>query len=349
MRILKFLLWLLVALAGLFLIFLTYSTIDNYKPPPEEVVYTSEQQRFITDSVFTMAIWNIGYAGLDSSMDFFYDGGEKVRPEKEEVARNLEQIMLKLKKFDGFDFILLQEVDQKSKRSYRINMYDQIAASFSDYHTSFGKNYDVAFVPLPPSKPMGKVVSGLQTLSVPTPAEVVRHSFPGNYAWPVSLFFLDRCFLVNRYPLQGGKELIIINTHNSAYDDGSLRRQQMEYLKVFLLSEYAAGNFVVVGGDWNQSPAGFEPAFPSDVFDRENLTFIEEGYPEDDWTWAYDPSTPTNRRVMIPYSRGETPATVIDFFLLSPNIELISVAGIDLDFAWSDHHPVIMSFRLNQH
>ena len=348
MRILKLLLWLVVALAGLFLVFLTYSTIDNYKPPPEETIYTSEQLQIISDSVFSMVTWNIGYAGLDNSMDFFYDGGEKVRPEKDEVKRNLEQIMVTLQKFSNFDFILLQEVDEQSKRSYRIDQAERIEESFSSYHASFGKNYDVAFVPLPPAKPMGKVVSGLQTLSKHHPEEVVRHSFPGNYAWPTSLFMLDRCFLVNRYPLQNGRELVIINTHNSAYDDGSLRKQQMEYLKGFLLSEHSNGNYIVVGGDWNQCPAGFEPGFPDDVFDHEDLTYIEEGYPDASWSWAYDPSTPTNRRVMIPYTRGETPATVIDFFLLSPNVELVSVAGIDLDFAWSDHHPVIMSFKLTQ-
>ncbi len=348
MRILKYLLWLMTFLAGIFIVFLIYATIDDYKPPAEEVKYTSEHQVNLSDSIFTILVWNIGYAGLDSSMDFFYDGGKKVRPEREEVQRNLEQIMQNLKKIEGFDFFLLQEVDKKSKRSYRINMYNQIATSFPDYHTSFGKNYDVAFVPLPLSNPMGKVVSGLQTLSLHQPEEVVRHSFPGNYAWPTNLFMLDRCFLVNRYPLQNGNELVIINTHNSAYDDGSLRKQQMEYLEGFLESEYASGNHVIAGGDWNQCPPGFKPAFPDDIFDEENLSFIKGGYPEDAWTWAYDPSTPTNRRVMTPYTRGKTPTTVIDFFLLSPNTELISVAGINLDFAWSDHHPVIMSFKLKQ-
>jgi endonuclease/exonuclease/phosphatase family metal-dependent hydrolase len=348
MRILKYLLWLVVGLAGLFIVFLAYATLDNYTPPPEEVVFAREQQNPLSDSVFTMVIWNLGYAGLDSSMDFFYDGGEKVRPGKEEANRNLKNIMQTLEIFKGYDFILLQEVDKKSKRSYRTNMVAQIATSFKNYHSSFGKNYDVAFVPLPPTEPMGKVVSGLQTLSKHLPAEVVRHSFPGNYAWPTSLFMLDRCFMVNRYPLINGKELVVINTHNSAYDDGSLRQQQMAYLKGFLLDEYAAGNYVVVGGDWNQSPAGLVPAFPNDVFDKDDLTYIEEGYPDTAWTWAYDAYIPTNRRVMIPYTRGETPTTVIDFFLLSPNIELVTVTGIDLQFAWSDHHPVIMNFKLNE-
>lgn len=348
MRILKFILWLVVGLAGLFIVFLAYATLDNYTPPPEEVVFTREQQDPLSDSVFSMVTWNIGYAGLDSSMDFFYDGGEKVRPGKEEVKRNLENIMQTLEKFQGYDFILLQEVDKKSKRSYRTNMAELITKSFSKSHSSFGKNYDVAFVPVPPTEPMGKVVSGLQTLSGHPPAEVVRHSFPGNYAWPTSLFMLDRCFMVNRYPLTNGKELVVINTHNSAYDDGSLRQQQMEYLKGFLLAEYAEGNYVVAGGDWNQCPAGFLPEFPKDIFDKDDLTYIEEGYPDADWTWAYDAFIPTNRRVMIPYTRGETPTTVIDFFLLSPNLELVTVTGIDLEFAWSDHHPVIMSFKLHK-
>lgn len=338
----------MAGLAGLFIVFLAYATLDNYSPPPEGVVFTREQQTPLTDSMFSMVTWNIGYAGLDSSMDFFYDGGEKVRPGKEEVNRNFENIMRALEIFKGYDFILLQEVDKKSKRSYRTNMVEQIEKSFTNYHSSFGKNYDVVFVPVPPTEPMGKVVSGLQTLSAHSPAEVVRHSFPGNYAWPTSLFMLDRCFMVNRYPLTNGKELVIINTHNSAYDDGSLRQQQMAYLKSFLLAEYAEGNFVVVGGDWNQSPAGFSPEFPNDIFDKDDLTYIEDGYPDASWTWAYDAYLPTNRRVMIPYTRGETPATVIDFFLLSPNLELITVTGIDMEFAWSDHHPVIMSFKLHK-
>lgn len=346
MKVLKYLLWTLVAIIALFLAFLLYSTIDNYNPEPVETVDTAENADVITDSTFSIVTWNLGYAGLDSTMDFFYDGGEKVRPEKEEVIRNIQKILIQLEKYREHDFLLLQEVDKQSKRSYRNNMYLMIATFFKDFHTAFGKNYDVDFVPLPPTRPMGKVISGLQTLSAYTPSEVKRHSFPGNYSWPMSVFMLDRCFLVNRHPLPGGNELVLINTHNSAYDDGTLRQQQMDFLKKFLLEEYAAGNYVVAGGDWNQSPAGFEPEFRYDLFDTDDLIYIEPDYPAADWTWAYDPATPTNRRVMHPYTRGASPTTVIDYFLLSPNIELTSVNGEYLEFAWSDHQPVIMYFKL---
>lgn len=346
MRSFKYLLWIILAFIGLFLVLLLYATLDNYTPDPVETVYTADEDHLLTDSVFRMVTWNLGYAGLDSTMDFFYDGGENVRPEKEAVNRNLEKILDQLEKYDTHDFLLLQEVDKRSKRSYRNNMVEIIDDALKNHHSAFGKNYDVAFVPLPPTDPMGKVISGLQTLSAYPPSVVTRHSFPGNYSWPMSVFMLDRCFLVNRYPLPGDKELVIINTHNSAYDDGTLRQQQMDFLKAFLLEEYASGNYVVAGGDWNQSPAGFDPEFMHDIFDTENLTYIEAGYPDAGWTWAYDPGIPTNRRVMQPYTRGTSTTTVIDFFLLSPNVELTGITGEDLEFAWSDHQPVLMNFKL---
>ena len=72
---------------------------------------------------------------------------------------------------------------------------------------------------------------------------------------------LDRCFMVNRYPLENGKELLVINTHNEAFDPGEIRKAQMAYLKEFLLSEYAKGNYIIAGGDWNMSPPDFKPEF----------------------------------------------------------------------------------------
>lgn len=157
---------------------------------------------------------------------------------------------------------------------------------------------------------------------------------------------LDRCFLVDRYPLAGGKDLLVINTHNSAYDDGSLRKGQMDYLHSFLMEEYALGNYIVAGGDWNQTPFGFRSRFKEDVFDTIQLSYIPKDYLPADWTWLFDPSTPTNRRVDRPYRAGISRTTVIDFFLLSPNLESLYVRGIDLDFSPSDHQPVLAGFGL---
>ena len=347
MKIIRPLLYLLLILVGAFLLFLLYATIDDYRPDDVSIQSIECEEDIISDSLqIKLLIWNIGYAGLDASMDFFYDGGEQMRPDKEGVKRNMEGINSTLAPYKGFDFIMLQEVDQNSKRSYHINEYQIIKDQFKDYNSSFGMNYEVGFVPIPLTEPMGKVKSGLMTLSLPCPGSVERHSFPGNYSWPMKLFMLDRCFLVNRYQVSNQKELVLINTHNSAYDDGSLRAQQMSYLSDYLLSEYEKGNYVIVGGDWNQTPYGLEPQLPSHRFDTEDLIFIEKDYPAPGWNWAYDASLPTNRRVATPYNRSSSLTTVIDFFLASPNVELSEVKTIDLNFQYSDHQPVQVQARL---
>ena len=84
---------------------------------------------------------------------------------------------------------------------------------------------------------------------------------------------------------------MLINVHHSAYDaDGSLKRQEMAYLKELLLAEYKKGHYVIVGGDWNQCP----PYFPFDSFKPgETAGYQQLNIPSDyvpkDWLWAYDP------------------------------------------------------------
>lgn len=349
MRIVRPLLYLLIILVGAFLLFLVFATVDDYRPQEVTSHVNNNASDQISDtSGLDLLIWNIGYAGLDASMDFFYDGGEKMRPSEEGVLHNMEGISNTLSSYLDWDYMLLQEVDKNSRRSYHIDEYELIKDLFKDYHFSFGKNYNVAFIPIPLKEPMGKVESGLMTISKYSPLSVERHSFPGNYSWPMKLFMLDRCFLVNRFETSNGKELIIINTHNSAYDDGSLRTLQMSFLKTFLLGEYRKGNYVIVGGDWNQTPHGFAPELPSHHFDTINLTYVDEGYPGPDWTWAFDSDLPTNRRVTTPYDRSTSLTTVIDYYLLSPNVQLEEVKTMDMDFEFSDHQPVQLKVHLLQ-
>jgi endonuclease/exonuclease/phosphatase family metal-dependent hydrolase len=346
--LLKVLFWVVVGAVMGFSFLILYATFSDYKPEKQEVVY--EAQKADADPEWPeidILIWNIGYCGLSSEMDFFYDGGKMVRTSKEQVLKNLKSVISELQGSDTLEFILLQEVDVNSKRSYGICEFDSIETGLPNYHAFYGKNYDVFFVPLPPTDPMGKVNSGLQTLSKSEPASSIRFSYPGKFAWPKSLFMLDRCFLVNRYPLDGGKELVMINTHNSAYDAGGvLRTQEMNYLKAFLTAEYEKGNYIVVGGDWNQSPPGFKPQYTTDVFDNIDFTLIPDGYLPDNWKWVYDKTAATNRRVMIPYERGKTPTTIIDFYLLSPNVEALKVNTLDRGFRNSDHQPVRLKLRL---
>ncbi len=338
---------LLILLVSAFVLFLTYASLSDYDPDVIINLQSNDQAPALEDTTtLKLLTWNIGYTGLDASMDFFYDGGKRMRPVREQVNTNLDGILQTLVPYRHYDFILLQEVDRDSRRSYRTNQVEKISEEFSSFQHYFGQNYQVSFVPLPIYNPMGKVSSGLLTLSGPMPMQVDRHSFPGNYSWPMKPFMLDRCFLVSRYRVKNGKQLLVINTHNSAYDDGTLRAQQMSNLKEFLLAEFNSGNYLIVGGDWNQTPYGMAPQLPGHRFDTIDLTYIEKDYPAADWSWAFDATLPTNRRVSAPYDRRNTLTTVIDYYLVSPNVEIEQVQTADDQFRFTDHQPVELRVRL---
>ncbi len=345
-KLFKFILYIIITVLVAFAVFLIYASINDYKPEEKINIFSSDNPDLLSDTtVYSLTTWNIGYCGLNKEMDFFYDGGKQVRPSEKKVKNNIQGVKLFLQENKKTDFILIQEVDKHSKRSYFFNEYDTIADLFSERTSVYAKNYDVFFVPTPLTDPMGKVNGGLMTISKYTPESAVRYSFPGNYSWPTGLFMLDRCFLVNRYKVSNEKELLIVNTHNSAYDDGTLKAQQMTYLKTFLEREYKKGNYVAVAGDWNQCPPDFTPDFKENIMD----TIVKTDIPKDylpKWKWFYDNKTPTNRRVTTAYKKGESLTTVIDFLLLSPNIKGISVKNINVGFEFSDHQPVKATFKL---
>jgi endonuclease/exonuclease/phosphatase family metal-dependent hydrolase len=348
-KLLKYIVIIVLIPIIVLLMLIGYASITDYRPAAKELIIpTRTVTPVLTDSsVVSAFIWNIGYAGLDKNMDFFYDGGTGVRTTRQRFSNNMDAIRNYIRNNDTADIIMLQEVDVKSRRSYHYNEVLHIAGDLNNHESYYGKNYDVFFVPLPFNNPMGSVNSGLLSLTRFKPSVVERISFPGQYGWPTRLFMLDRCFLVMRFPVTNGKELLIINTHNEAYDDGSIRNAQMAYLKEFLMGEYNKGNYVLVGGDWNQCPPEFKPHYSGEVFDSINNKGIPKDYLPPEWQWVYDGSTPTNRRVDISYTRGKTTTTLIDFYLLSPNLKCLYIRVTDLGFEHSDHQPVNLTIKLN--
>ena len=339
-------LFIALAFAGLLL----YSTLTDFQPEEKIAIESvGNHQNAIADSAtLTFAIWNIGYCGLGAEIDFFYDGGTVVHTPEKLVDKYKTAINNELKTYYDFDFVLLQEVDQDSKRSGNFNQSEYISKVLPFHNYATAINYDVDFIPIPFTNPFGKVLSGLTSYSKYQSTENTRYQFPGNYSWPNRIYFLDRCFLLQRFSTTNGKELVVINTHNSAYDDGGLKKQQMEYLKTILLEEYDKGNYVVVGGDWNQTP----PDFDNNKFVKEggeqeyDQIPIEADFMPLGWQWVYDSKRATNRKLTYPYDENKTFTTVIDFFLTSPNVNVFAVQGKDLNFQSSDHQPVIMMVSL---
>ena len=182
----------------------------------------------ISDSL-KIVTWNIGYGGLGSNMDFFYDGGTRIRDTKERTMEYLECILAEMKAVDA-DIYLLQEVDECSRRTYRINELAMLQAAFPEYHLYFAYNYRSFFVPIPLHSPMGKVSSGVVILSRYRAEKVERLAYPSRFPFPVSLFNLKRCLLAATFRLPDGGLLVVGNTHNTAYDTGGMRDQETDFL-----------------------------------------------------------------------------------------------------------------------
>jgi len=125
-KILKIFLIIIAILVPGFIGLILYAMASEYKPGDKELIAQPDNSSVLNDSsIFSLLTWNIGYAGLDKDMDFFKDGGTKVITPKNKCLDNISLIGDFLLKNDTVDFILLQEIDRESKRSYRIDQYEK--------------------------------------------------------------------------------------------------------------------------------------------------------------------------------------------------------------------------------
>lgn len=337
---------LVIAVAGLF----GYLTLAEYHPAHAEVAQRGAvaATKKLNQKTFSILTMNTGYAALGEDADFFMDGGKGVRAESEAQVKNNMLGIEAIVRSANADFVFLQEVDTDSDRSFELNQWLQYEYDLEDYETRFALNYSCDYVPYPIPETIGKVHSGIATFSRYDVSSATRYSLPCPFSWPTRIANLKRCMLVTRIPLdeKDGKELILVNFHLEAYDDGEGKAAQTEQLMDYLLEEYAKGNYVIAGGNFNQCFPGTQDAYPlkpTSEWAAGLLDRLPTG-----WRYAYDDSTPTCRLLNQPYDPSSplTQYYVIDGFIVSPNLTVKSVETIDAGFVYSDHNPVRMEITL---
>jgi endonuclease/exonuclease/phosphatase family metal-dependent hydrolase len=350
MKFIKGLIKLILVLLLLFGLLLGILTLTDFKPD-EKVkldINNNQNKQLTLNQEITMTSFNIGFAGLDKSQDFFADGGINSRAEsKERVEANLAGIWNYLEKVDS-DILFLQEVDLASSRSYKVNQLEFFSNKLADFSYIYGVNYRVPWVPVPLANPMGKVESGIMTFAKCKIEQAYRFDLPGKEKWPIQIFELDRCFTETRFKVETVGELVLINLHLSAFVEGGLiRQQQLGYLRDYLANESKKGNYIILGGDWNHNLPGSDPYY----FEQsEEWPFWLQNLPADftmeGFTWALDKDTPTVRTLARNYQPGYNFLAVIDGFLVSNNVEIINVVTGNEGFEYSDHNPVSITFML---
>ena len=215
----------------------------------------------------------------------------------------------------------------------------------------YAQNYDSPYLFYPILEPHGKTKAGIVTLSDYYINSALRRSLPIQDGF-AKFLDLDRCYSISRVATSDGKELILVNFHLSAYTtDPTVAESQLEMLYEDIAAEYAKGNYIICGGDFNK-----------DLLVDSSKIF---GISGEDYSWAqsfpYD-SVPEGFTVIAPYDEANPvpscrnadkpwdPETnfqlTIDGFIISDNIECIKSDVVDLQFACSDHNPVYMNFKL---
>lgn len=332
-------------------VFISYSRIDdNTEIIPEG---TGKSTAVKADTEYTVMTYNVGFGAYTPDFTFFMDGGKSSWAEsKESVIACIDGAADVIKEHQA-DFAFLQEVDYDSTRSYHVDERVQLMNAFPEHSSAFAVNYHSPFLFYPFTQPHGASYSGLLTLSETTIVSATRRSLP--IATDVKkILDLDRGYSLSRVPVDNGKELVLLNTHTSAYGtDGNLQKQQMQMMFDDMKAEYDKGNYVICGGDFNHDFTGdskyqLNKDVPGDLdalmwcadFPAE---LIPEGFSR---VMDYKGELkPTARNTDVPYGENCFVITV-DGFIVSDNVVPSHVDVVDTGFEYSDHNPVEMRFSL---
>lgn len=342
-------LMLIAVIAYVLYVLCTYSRI-----PDRQALTVEGKPSFAGAQVntpYTIVTQNIGFGAYTPDFTFFMDGGKESRAASRESVEACTAAGITTIEGLHPDFVLLQEVDFDSTRSYHVDQQQLFKDAFNGFSAITAVNYNSAYLMYPLTCPHGASKSGLLTLSRAEVTSSLRRSFPISTSFSKFLD-LDRCYSVSRIPTQNGKELVLYNIHSSAYGGSDeIRSAQMTMLMEDMKQEYTAGNYVVGGGDFNHdftgdstqkinsgsdTSFGWAQPFPSELIPQGIRRCTD---------YKDDLVLPTCRNCDVPYQEGIF-TVIVDGFLVSDNVECVEVENIQTDFAYSDHNPVKMTFRL---
>lgn len=305
-----------------------------------------------TNTTLKAVSYNIGFCAYTQDFSFFMDGGKDSRAKSEESVNSVLSGIDNLLWLENADFVMLEEVDEDSDRSHHVDQRRHIADHMNTYDSVFATNFDSAYLFYPFTKPHGKSLSGLLTLSRYNIDSSIRRSLPVEDS-VMKIVDLDRCYSVSRLKTDNGKELVLYTAHLSAYtSDGTIATKQLEMLIADMSAEYEKGNYVVCGGDFNK-----------DLLQNSGEIFGVSG---EEYTWAQPFPTEllndTGLSLVAPFNEENPVATcrdtgdvyktegqfnvTLDGFIVSDNVKVSQSDVIDTEFVYSDHNPVYMTFSL---
>lgn len=292
------------------------------------------------NDVLTISTWNLGYAGLGADSDFIADGGKSLFPPSwSSTRRNLREILKQASKLDS-DISLYQEVSDSSPMSFWAPLDAKIRSLHIDRLYLFQRDVATKWLFWPLRIHHGLVVASkirvTSAETVPLPAD------PEHIMGLISRLYALQ--IIRIAETEDGPGWTIIHLHLSAFDNDGLRETQLRMALTVAEKEYEANQRVIMGGDWNLALVEQRPTSPEDA----EILFWLRPFPTEllpkGWLIVAPHEMPTVRTDHKPYVAGENPTSIIDGFVISPNVRSLSVSVVDTGFRMSDHQPVIAQF-----
>jgi endonuclease/exonuclease/phosphatase family metal-dependent hydrolase len=261
LTILKWLLGIIFVLVILLAVFLWLAVYHPSALQPEKVYSSDNLPQLNPGQKLKILNWNVQYMASKNYI-FFYDildgSGPDTRPSKKDIDWTLKEVAKIIVEEDP-DIILLQEVDEGSKRTDFEDQLKRLLTLLPKHyaaHTSCWYWW-VYFVPHP--RIMGKVGMKQCVISKYQIKSAIRHQLPliETENWFVQQFNLKRAIQEVHFPVKNRKDFIVFNTHLSAFAQGSKNMEnQIRQTHTLLTQSTALGHSWVIGGDFNLLPPG---------------------------------------------------------------------------------------------
>ena len=334
--------------------------LTTFHPPAvatEAVTCPADAPELESGQSVEVMSWNVQYmAGKDYAFwyDLFDESGPDERPSSEAIAATFDEVARVIND-EQPDIILLQEVDDGAKRTDGEDQLARLLGMVSDAYACHASAFywKASFVPHP--RILGSVGMKLSTLSRYRIDTAIRYELP---QMPSDLltrqFDIRRAILETRLPVDGGDDLVVLNTHLDAFAQGTDTMQRQVALTREHLDDLTdSGNPWVIGGDFNLLPPGrqyddltadqqryYEADTELDVLTDtyDSVPSVDEANGPDRATWfTHFPNDPA----------ADAPDRTIDFLFHAPTVTLGDHAVRSRDtLAISDHLPLVATYTL---
>lgn len=299
------------------IVILYFSSLTAFQYNPEDVIFVEtlnnpKSNPLASQTPFTIITHNLG-SGIN----------EQKEPPIEHIINNMTLAIDDLL-IANSDFIFLQEIDQYSTRSQHTNQVHLLKNVLQNYGYAFASNLKIHYLAIPINGHFGITNQNLMTLSKYQVAESSRVKLPTDFPWHKEMTAPDDALLVSRLKTQAGPELVLANVQ--IQDLGNFP-EILVIIEAFLKAEYALGNYIILGGDFNSSITSIDPF--STVSNFHNFLNM------DNFFWAVDETVATNQNGEL--SNG---------FLFSDNIDLLALETLQSGFAYSPQNSVSATFML---